>query len=95
MIELKENKRVQYNGRRITLFMILFGAAFAIVAYRLFTIQVIDSAKYQLAAKKQYESKIMLKPSRGIIYDRKMNALVSNVNMYSFADRTRMNDAIY
>ncbi|HJY63332.1 MAG TPA: penicillin-binding protein [Ignavibacteria bacterium] len=92
MIELKENKRVQYNGRRITLFMILFGAAFAIVAYRLFTIQVIDSAKYQLAAKKQYESKIMLKPSRGIIYDRKMNALVSNVNMYSFAADPNMID---
>jgi len=92
MIELKTNKPVLQNGRRITLFMILFGIVLAIIAYRLFTIQVLDSAKYQLAAKKQYESKIMLKPARGIIYDRKMNALVSNVNMYSFAADPNMVD---
>lgn len=72
--------------------MVIFVLAFAAVLYRLFNIQVIDSAKYRLAAKKQYESKIMLKPARGIVFDRKMNSLVSNVNMYSFAADPNMID---
>jgi cell division protein FtsI/penicillin-binding protein 2 len=78
--------------RRITVFMVVFALILIVILYKLFTIQVIDAAKYQLAAKKQYESKISLKPSRGIIFDRKMNALVSNVNMYSFAADPNMVD---
>ncbi len=78
--------------RRITVFMVVFALVLIVILYKLFTIQVVDSAKYQLAAKKQYESKISLKPSRGIIFDRKMNALVSNVNMYSFAADPNMVD---
>ena len=72
--------------------MVLFVIVFIVILYRLFTIQVIESSKYQLAAKKQYESKIMLKPSRGIIFDRRLNALVSNVSMYSFAADPNMID---
>lgn len=78
--------------RRITVFMVVFALVLLVILYKLFTIQVLDAAKYQLAAKKQYESKISLKPSRGIIFDRKMNALVSNVNMYSFAADPNMVD---
>lgn len=78
--------------RRIAVFMVLFGLLFLIILYKLFTIQVIESAKYRVAAKKQYESRISLKPSRGIIFDRKMNALVSNINMFSFAADPNMVD---
>ena len=78
--------------RRITVLMVVFALLFLIVIYKLFNIQVIESAKYRLAAKKQYESKISLKSSRGIIFDRKMNALVSNINMYSFAADPNMVD---
>jgi len=92
LIEIKEKKTLVYREKRVTLFMVLFLLAFGMVLFRLFSIQVIDSAKYKLAAKKQYESKIMLKPSRGVIFDRKMNALVSNVSMYSFAADPNMID---
>lgn len=78
--------------RRMSFFMVLFALVFVVILYRLFSIQIIEGAKYQLAAKKQYESKIMLKPARGLILDRKMNALVSNVNMYSFAADPNMID---
>ncbi|HMT10120.1 MAG TPA: hypothetical protein PKA39_00690, partial [Ignavibacteria bacterium] len=78
--------------RRITIFMAVFALLFIVILYKLFTIQVVESGKYRLAAKKQYESKILLKPSRGIVFDRKMNALVSNINMYSFAADPNMVD---
>src|SRR4030095_13264758 len=87
-----KNKILNKTERRISYFMVLFALLFIVILYRLFSIQIIDGAKYQLAAKKQYESKIMLKPARGIIFDRKMNALVSNVNMYSFAADPNMID---
>jgi len=92
VIDLKENKTIKHPESRITLITVIFVVSLLAVLYRLFTIQVIDSAKYRLAAKKQYESKIMLKPARGIIFDRKMNALISNVNMYSFAADPNMVD---
>lgn len=92
MRERKTTNITANTERRITVFMVVFALLLVIIFYKLFTIQVIDSAKYRLAAKKQYESRISLKPSRGIIYDRKMNPLVSNVNMYSFAADPNMVD---
>lgn len=87
----RENKDSN-TDKRITLFIFGFILLIAVILYKLFTIQIIDSARYQLAAKKQYESKISLKPARGLIFDRKMNALVSNVNSYSFAADPNMVD---
>jgi len=89
----RTNTNIKANtDRRITIFMAVFALLFLVILYKLFTIQVIDSSRYQLAAKKQYESKISLKSSRGIIFDRKMNALVSNIIMYSFAADPNMVD---
>ena len=80
------------SSRRISFFILLFSLFLLTILVKLFEIQVVDSSKYQLAAKKQYESRISLKPSRGIIFDRKMNALVSNTNSYSFAADPNMVD---
>lgn len=89
----RTNTNIKANTeRRITIFMAVFALLFLVILYKLFTIQVIDAARYQLAAKKQYESKISLKSSRGIIFDRKMNSLVSNIVMYSFAADPNMVD---
>jgi cell division protein FtsI/penicillin-binding protein 2 len=90
--EYKKNIPVSNTGRRISFFIILFTLFLAGVLAKLFEIQIVDSPKYKIAAKKQYESKISLKPSRGIIFDRKMNALVSNANSYSFAADPNMVD---
>ncbi|MEO8513200.1 MAG: penicillin-binding transpeptidase domain-containing protein [Ignavibacteria bacterium] len=92
MRERKNTKITANTDRRIVLFMAVFALLFLVILYKLFTIQVLDAAKYQLAAKKQYESKISLKSSRGIIFDRKMNSLVSNIVMYSFAADPNMVD---
>jgi cell division protein FtsI/penicillin-binding protein 2 len=80
------------SEKRITFLIVVFVMVLCVIIYKLFTIQIIDSTKYRIAAKKQYESKISLKPSRGIIFDRQMNALVSNANMYSFAADPNMID---
>jgi cell division protein FtsI/penicillin-binding protein 2 len=90
MIELKKNN----TGieRRISIFLVLFLALLLVVLVKVFSIQIINGYKYQLAAKKQYESKILLKPTRGMIFDRKLNALVSNVNSFSFAADPNMVD---
>ena len=95
VFEMRERKNTNITAntdRMIVLFMAVFALLFLVILYKLFTIQVIDSAKYKLAAKKQYESKISLKSSRGIIFDRKMNSLVSNIVMYSFAADPNMVD---
>ncbi len=92
MRERKNTNITANTERRIVLFMAVFALLFLVILYKLFTIQVLDAAKYQLAAKKQYESRISLKSSRGIIFDRKMNSLVSNIIMYSFAADPNMVD---
>lgn len=92
MFVRRKNNQIANSSRRISFFMVLFFLLFLTILVKLFEIQVIDSSKYQLAAKKQYESKISLKPTRGIIFDRKMNALVSNTNSYSFAADPNMVD---
>ena len=48
-------------------------------------IQIIDSGKYQAIARKQYEVKIALPSTRGNIYDRQGNILVSNSMFFSYA----------
>ena len=92
MFEQQRNIEQVNPNRRISFFIILFSLFLSVVLVKLFEIQIIDSSKYKLAAKKQYESKISLKPSRGIIFDRKMNALVSNANSFSFAADPNMVD---
>jgi cell division protein FtsI/penicillin-binding protein 2 len=85
----KENKN---NGKRMTLYMVILFVFLFIIYGKLFNIQVLNSARYKSAAKKQYESRISLKPLRGIIFDRKLNPLVSNVDMFSFAADPNMID---
>lgn len=64
---------------------LVFFFIFVIILYKLINVQIINSAKYKIAARKQYEEKIKISPSRGLIYDRNMNVLVSNSLQYSFA----------
>lgn len=73
------------------LFVILFGI-FTVILTKLVNVQIIDSEKYRIAARKQYENKIVLAPYRGLIYDRNMNVLVSNSYEYSFAADPNMVD---
>lgn len=92
MFEHNKNKTGASSNGRISFFIILFSLLLLTVLAKLFEIQILDSSRYKIAAKKQYESKISLKPSRGVIFDRRMNALVSNANSYSFAADPNMVD---
>ncbi|HRE39713.1 MAG TPA: penicillin-binding transpeptidase domain-containing protein [Ignavibacteria bacterium] len=89
----KKNTDNKINPRRrvnIVLFCLII--LFGIIFYRLLQVQVIDSAKYKLAAKKQYETKVILYPSRGLIFDRNMNLMVSNSFQFSIAADPNMID---
>lgn len=92
MVNPGNNNSISGNSRRISFFILLFVLLMLTVLVKLFEIQVVDSAKYKLAAKKQYESRISLRPERGLIFDRKMNALVTNATSYSFAADPNMID---
>lgn len=58
---------------------------FVIIALRLVKIQVIDAGKYKTLARKQYERSFVLPATRGNMYDRNGNILVSNTKFVSFA----------
>jgi cell division protein FtsI/penicillin-binding protein 2 len=92
MIDFTKDTVQGNQSRRISLFIVLFTILLLVIYVKLFNIQVINNSRYQLAAKKQYESRISLKPSRGIIFDRKLNPLVTNENCYSFGADPNMID---
>lgn len=71
--------------RGVNVVLVALFILFGVIGYRLANLQIIDSSKYKLAAKKQYESKVILYPSRGLIFDRNMNLLVSNSYQVSIA----------
>ncbi|MEO6695572.1 MAG: penicillin-binding transpeptidase domain-containing protein [Ignavibacteria bacterium] len=71
--------------RKINFFFLALFACFILILLKLINVQIIESEKYKIAARKQYENKVQLKPYRGLIYDRNMNLLVSNTYEYSFA----------
>jgi len=73
-----------HSGRLLTTKIVLL-LAFVVAAFRLVQIQVVESAKYQAIARKQYEVKIVLPSTRGNIYDRQGNILVSNSMFFSYA----------
>jgi cell division protein FtsI (penicillin-binding protein 3) len=65
--------------------LVLLLLCFLAVAVRLFIVQVIKKNEYRALARKQYESRIELKPQRGIIYDRNKRVIASTVKSASFA----------
>ncbi|MCE1164823.1 MAG: hypothetical protein LWX07_05395, partial [Bacteroidetes bacterium] len=74
----KENRKVN-AVRRMNIFMFILLAFFALIITKLVSVQILESEKYRLIAKKQSQSREIITPQRGIIYDRNMNPFVSNV----------------
>ncbi len=95
MNELINNGKVETNkSRRINFLLVGFICIFLIILFKLTNIQILESEKYKLTAKKQYQTKVILSPSRGLIFDRNMNLLVSNSHSVSIAaDPNMINDA--
>jgi cell division protein FtsI (penicillin-binding protein 3) len=79
-------KHPRHSGRgRYVFIKLILIATFLVILGRLFQIQVIDGAEYRELARRQYESQTELPPSRGLVYDRNGNILISNTQFISFA----------
>ncbi len=80
-------KRVWLNHAQTRLRLLQIGILifFVAVCVRLVQLQIIDSGTYRGYAQKQYESKVILPATRGIIFDRNDNFIASNTMFVSFA----------
>ena len=70
---------------RFLMLKLLFAIFFAVILFRLVKIQVIDAGTYKDLARKQYERSFVLPATRGNIFDRNGNVIVSNTILLSFA----------
>ena len=70
---------------RFLIVKLCFLAIFAVIVVRLLKIQVIESSTYKTLARKQYERSFILPATRGSIFDRNGNVVVSNTKFLSFA----------
>lgn len=73
----------QQSLKRMYGLMTLFIAGFVIVGMKLFVIQIRDSEELKELGKNQYESREIVPPVRGLILDRNLSILASNVTEYS------------
>jgi cell division protein FtsI/penicillin-binding protein 2 len=80
-----ENETSFLSRSRFFIVKLGFLAFFALIVVRLAKIQVIDSNKYKALARKQYERSFILPATRGNIFDRNSNVIVSNTMFLSFA----------
>jgi penicillin-binding protein 2 len=69
-----------YNESRKNIIRLIFIALFVIIIIRLFTLQVITS-KYKILAEDQGMFRKVVYPDRGIVFDRKKNAILQNTNI--------------
>ncbi len=65
--------------RRINYFMIILLVFLGVIIIKLTSIQILDSEKYKIIAKKQSQTREIIVPVRGGIFDRNMNSFVTNV----------------
>lgn len=70
---------------RFLILKLFFAIFFTVIFFRLVKIQVIDASKYKDLARKQYERSFILPATRGNIFDRDGNVIVSNTMLLSFA----------
>ena len=80
--------------RKINLFLVAFLFLFAAIIVRLINIQIFDAEKYRYTAKKQSQTRDIVIPIRGLISDRNMNTMVSNIYKLTItADPTKIRNA--
>ncbi len=70
---------------RLRFIAIAFLLAFLAVMVRLFMVQIVHSADYRERARKQYEARVDLRPTRGLILDRAGRTIASTVQSVSYA----------
>ncbi|MFA4838194.1 MAG: penicillin-binding protein [Candidatus Neomarinimicrobiota bacterium] len=71
--------------KRTRFFQVLLVGVWVMIVTRLFFIQVINSDKYQARCKKQSDTKTIVKPARGTIFDRNGKALTIDIVQYQIS----------
>ncbi|MFP4526956.1 MAG: penicillin-binding transpeptidase domain-containing protein [Candidatus Kapaibacterium sp.] len=72
------------------LMMALINVGFLLIIFRLFIIQVVNAEKYSELARRQHESKVVLRAERGAIHDRKGRLLAATIRSVSVAVDPKM-----
>ena len=75
---------------RIGILATLIFLAYSILSFRLFQIQVLKRLQYQEAIVEQAQRKQILKPNRGIIYDRKNRPFTRNLIHYTLSAKPKL-----
>lgn len=84
----------QQSSVRIYMLITIFLAGFVAVLGKLAVVQVRDAEKLQEMARIQYESREIIPPMRGLILDRNLSILASNVTEYTLSvDPSVLEDA--
>ena len=73
----------QQSLRRMYILLVVFLACFVLVGAKLSMIQIRDGAKLREIALDQYQSRETIAPVRGVILDRNLSILASNLNEYT------------
>lgn len=75
----------QQSSVRMYMLITIFLTGFFVILVKLFVIQVRDAEKLQEMARIQYESREIIHPVRGLILDRNLSILASNVTEYTLS----------
>ena len=78
---MKSESFASLQRRTIIYFVILISVA--VVGFRLFEMQILNSESYELKSSDNSIKQVMIPPLRGIFYDRNMEVLVSNSPAYT------------
>src|SRR3970282_1263886 len=77
------NRTPPVNRRNFLILTALLGLWGAVIASRLFQLQVLEHESYVRKARAQHEQTVEISPVRGVIYDRNLRALAMSVEVES------------
>ncbi|MCB5250897.1 MAG: penicillin-binding protein 2 [Candidatus Cloacimonadales bacterium] len=73
------------KSKTVLLYRIILGAIFVVLAYALFSLQIVKGSQYKEIAERNYVRIKSLEAARGVIYDEKLNPIAVNnpsINLY-------------
>ncbi len=79
-----------YKPWRLRFMAIFFFVGFVAVLVKLFVVQIIKGPEYRERARKQYEARVDLRPTRGLILDRQGRTIASTIQSVSYAVDPKM-----
>ncbi|HEX9805237.1 MAG TPA: penicillin-binding transpeptidase domain-containing protein, partial [Candidatus Dojkabacteria bacterium] len=81
--ENESDRTIHLTRGRVFFFYIILIAAFMMLSYQLFSMQIVRGSDYLAAANQNYKSRSIIRAPRGNIYDIDGIKLASNIQVYS------------